>query len=342
MRQLNLRSDNCAPVLPEIAQALAADFVAVDTQTGGRFYDDTLDDALSARFGDVFGADVRALSVASGTAGNAIAIAAIHVAGTPIYCETDAHIARWEEGATLGLSGAPAFVPVPGIGGKLTIESLESAIAGTKGGVVSLTLPTETGVFYRIEEIRAIRDLMCRYGMKLHIDGARLANALAASGVSPSEFLAETRIDALSFGGTKLGALGADAVLLFDAQAPQVDGALRLRKRMGQQIARRRALNVQLMRLLEGGLWLDVARAQNAAAANLAKALGDTIKPVHPVETNQIFLPGSNRLATTLTANGILHTRWFDGTIRLVVSRTLEPTEIERIVSAVRAARNAI
>lgn len=341
MRQLNLRSDNCAPVLPEIAQALAADFAIVDAGTDGRFYDDTLDDALSVRFGDVFGADVRALCVASGTAGNAIAIAALHVADTPIYCETDAHIARWEEGATLGLSGAPAFVPVPGIGGKLTIESLESAIAGAKGGVVSLTLPTETGVLYRIEEIRAIRELTRRYGMKLHVDGARIANALAASGVSPAEFLAETRIDALSFGGTKLGALGADAVLLFDAQSSQVDGALRLRKRMGQQIARRRALNVQLMRLLDGGLWLDVARAQNAAAANLAKALNDMIKPVHPVETNQIFLPGHDSLVAALIDGGIRHTRWFDGTIRLVLSRTLESAEIERVVSAVRSARNA-
>jgi len=341
MPQLNLRSDNCAPVLPEIAQALAADFAAIGTQTGGRFYDDTLDDALSARFGEVFGADVRALSVASGTAGNAIAIAAIHVAGTPIYCETDAHIARWEDGATLGLSGAPDFVRVPGSGGTLTIEALERAIVHGRGGVVSLTLPTETGVLYRIEEIRAIRELTRRYGVKLHVDGARIANALAASGVSPAELLAETHIDALSFGGTKLGALGADAVLLFGATPQRIDAALRLRKRMGQQIARRRALNVQLMRLLEGSLWLDVARAQNAAAASLVKAFSDTIEPVHPVETNQIFLPGSDRLATALTANGILHTQWFDGTIRLVVSRTLESTEIERVVSAVRAARNA-
>jgi threonine aldolase len=341
MDHLNLRSDNCAPVLPEIAQALAADFVAVGVETGGRFYDDTLDDALSARFGELFSADVRALSVASGTAGNAVAIAALHEAGTSIYCETDAHIARWEAGATLGLSGAPAFVPVPGIGGKLTIEALERAIARRTGGVVSLTLPTETGVLYRIEEIRAIRDLTLRYGMSLHIDGARIANALFALGTSPADFIAATRVDALSFGGTKLGALGADAVLLFDAKPHRIDAALRLRKRMGQQIARRRVLNVQLLRLLDGDLWLDVARTQNAAAAALTGALFDTIKPVHPVETNQIFLPGSDRLAAALTGAGILHTRWIDGTIRLVLSRKLETAEIERVVAAVRSARMA-
>lgn len=235
--------------------------------------------------------------VATGTAANSLALATLSQPWQGIFCHRHAHIAEDECGAPEFFTNGAKLVLVAGDHGKMTPETLETAIAATQQGGVhgvqrgpaSITNVTEAGTVYTPEEIAALTARARLYGLQCHLDGARFANALAATGATAAEMTWKAGIDAVSFGGTKNGCLGVEAVVIFD---PAKDWEFQLRrKRGGHLFSKNRFLAAQLEGYLEEGAWLRHAAHANAMAARLADGLAAKggITQWHPVQANMMF-----------------------------------------------------
>ena len=269
-------SDNGGPVHPAIMEALAAANEG-DAMAYG-------DDPLTARARDALRATFEApeaeiFLLASGTAANALALATLAEPFQTIYATPDAHVINHECNAPEFYTGGAKLTPVAADAGKMRPEALAQALDPARfhsehdgaPGALSLTNLTELGTLYSPGEIATLARIAHAAGLPVHLDGARLANALAASGASPAEMTWKAGVDALSFGATKNGAMGAEAVILFDpARAREL--ALR-RMRAGQLLSKHRYLAAQMLAYLEGGLWLELARSANARTARLANGL---------------------------------------------------------------------
>jgi threonine aldolase len=309
-------SDNAASVHPKVWAAMQA----ADAADAG--YDgDALSRRLDAAFSDLFGRECAALWVATGTASNCLALATMVEPHGGIVCHREAHIETDECGAPgFYLHGAKLMLG-EGEGAKLTPDGIEAVLAGITRGIhqvqaqaISLTQASEYGLAYRPDELAAIGALASEGGLGLHIDGARFANAVAFLGCTPAAAAGST--DALSFGFTKNGGMGADAIVFFDPAKAEL--ARWRRKRAGHLQSKGRFLAAQILALLEGGLWLDNARAANAAAQAIAG--GAHARLVHPVEANEVFvrLDGAERAA--LRAQGFAFYDWDESAARLVAS----------------------
>ena len=217
--------------------------------------------------------------MATGTAANALSLATLCEPWSAIYCHRDAHIEKDECGAPEFYTGGAKLVLLDGADAKIDPASLEQALAeGTQSdvhqvqrGVLSLTNVTELGAVYSAAEVAALCDVAKGYRLPCHMDGARFANAIVATGASPAEMTWKAGIDALSFGGTKNGLLGAEAVILFDPSKAW-EFALR-RKRAGHLFSKHRLLSAQMEAYLADGLWLRLAEQANRAGAALAEGL---------------------------------------------------------------------
>src|SRR6185312_1799022 len=234
--------------------------------------------------------------VATGTAANALALAALTPPWGAIYCHEAAHIQSDECGAPEFFAAGAKLLPLAGEDAKLMPATVEAALL--ERGVVhhvqpsalSISQATEAGTLYRPAEIAALGALARRHGLALHMDGARFANAVAALGCAPADLTWRAGVDALSFGATKNGALAAEAVIFFDP-AKAADLAYR-RKRAGHLFSKMRFLSAQLDAYLADGLWLRNARHANAMAARLGQGLARLpgARLVHPVEANEVFV----------------------------------------------------
>ena len=328
-------SDNAASVHPAVLDALAA-ANSVDTAYDG----DALSRSLDARFSDLFETPVVALWVATGTAANALALAALCPPYRGVVCHHDAHIQNDEAGAPEFYAGGGKLLLAGGLGAKLTPETLTArldAIANdihrTQAAAISITNATEYGRTYRATEVADIGALAKARGLKLHMDGARFANAVVHSGDSPADLTWRGGVDALSFGFVKNGGLSAEALILFDASLAE---EIRVRrKRAGHLNSKGRYLAAQLHALLGEDRWLDNARAANAGAALLADAAGNRL--LHPVEANEIFLAMSPAEAAQLRAQGFDFYDWADNEVRFVVSWDQPRAEIDALAAALRA-----
>lgn len=279
-------SDNAAPVHPKVWEALlAAD--ASDAPYDGDALSRRLDEAFSA----LFGREVAALWVATGTAANCLALATLVPPHGGVVCHREAHI-EVDEGGAPGfyLHGAKLLL-AEGEGAKLTPETIAAVIDPIRDDVhqvqphaISLTQASEFGRSYRPGELAAITTRARARKLRLHMDGARFANAVAFLGCPAAEAAGD--VDALSFGCVKNGGMSAEAVVFFDPALGDV--ARYRRKRAGHLQSKGRYLAAQLLAMLTDGLWLDNARAANAAAAEIAAACGDRLK--HPVEANELFV----------------------------------------------------
>jgi threonine aldolase len=309
-------SDNAAAVHPLVWEAMrAAD--APDAPYDG----DGLSRELDARFSDLFGRDCAALWVATGTAANCLALATMVQPHGAVVCHEEAHI-EMDEGGAPGfyLHGAKLLL-VPGESAKLTPEALRAAIDPIRDDVhqvqphaVSITQASEYGCAYRPEEVAAIAVLAKERGLGLHMDGARFANATAFLDCSAAE--AAGPIDALSFGCIKNGAMSAEAILFFDAQAADV--ARYRRKRAGHLQSKGRFLAAQLLAMLEGDLWLQNACGANAAAQEIAGAAADRL--MHPVEANELFVRCSAAEREALRQQGFGFYDWGADAARFVTA----------------------
>jgi threonine aldolase len=311
-------SDNAAAAHPKVIEAIAASN-RLDTAYDGDAWSKRLDGVFS----DLFETEVRAFWVATGTAANCLGLAALCPPYRAILCHRDAHIEVDEAGAPGFFTGGAKLVLIDGPGAKLTVEGVTAACEGIRDdvhqvqpAVISLTNATEYGLVYRAAEVAELGELAKARGLRLHMDGARFANALATTGDSPADVTWRAGVDVLSFGFTKNGGLNAEAIILFDTSLAN-EVAVR-RKRAGHLASKGRMLAAQVLALLEDGLWLDNARAANAAAQQLAAAAADRL--VYPVEANELFLRVSDAEAASLRARGFDFYEWGPGQVRFVTS----------------------
>lgn len=311
-------SDNAATACPAVIDAIVA-ANPVDTAYDG----DALSARLNAAFGDLFETDVTAYWIATGTAANALALAALCPPHGGVLCHRDAHIQNDECGAPEFYTHGAKLMLVDGPGAKLTPEAVAAtadAIANDVHRVqphaLSITNATEYGRVYRPEEVAALSTLARTRGWGVHMDGARFANAVATIGCSPADLTWRAGVDVLSFGFVKNGGLSAEALIFFDRELAR--DTPRRRKRAGHLLSKGRFAAAQLLAMIDGDIWLDNARAANAGAQQLARAAGDRL--IHPVEANELFLRMTPAEAAALRAQGFDFYDWADGEIRLVVS----------------------
>ncbi|MEO6225662.1 MAG: beta-eliminating lyase-related protein [Sphingomicrobium sp.] len=328
-------SDNAAPAHPKVIEAIAA-ANRLDTAYDGDEWSRRLDGAFS----DMFETEVRALWVATGTAANCLALAALCPPYGAILCHRDAHIENDEAGAPGFFTGGAKLVLLDGDGAKITAPTVAEACDRVRQDVhqvqpaaISITNATEYGLAYRAAEVAALGQLARQRGLALHMDGARLANALATTGDSLADVTWRAGVDALSFGFVKNGGLNAEALILFRTEL--ADEIAVRRKRSGHLLSKGRSLAAQILALIEDGLWLDNARAANAAAQSLATAAPHRL--VYPVEANEIFLRASPAEAAALRSQGFDFYDWGQGEIRLVTSWDQQGDAIDRLAAAVAA-----
>jgi threonine aldolase len=339
----NFTSDNVTGVSPAILAAL----VGANEGRVPSYGADPLTAALEARARAVFETDELVLfPVATGTAANALALAALVPPYRALLCHESAHIMTDECGAPEFYSGGAKLIGLPGAGGKLRPERIAAAIAAAaEGGVhgaqpvaVSLTQATEAGTLYRPEEVAAIAELAGTHGLRLHMDGARIANAVASLGCSPAEATWKAGVDVLSLGATKNGAMAAEAVVFFDRRL--ADGFAERRKRAGHLFSKQRFLSAQLLAYLEDGLWLANAAHANRLAGRLGAGLARLpgCRLAHPVEANEVFAVLPDAAIEALLAQGFRFYRWpaeGGGTaIRLVTAFSSDDADIDAFLAA--------
>lgn len=236
--------------------------------------------AAEHRLRDVFACDLSAYLVVTGTAANSLALAACCPPYGAVVCHHEAHIVTDECGAPELYSGGAKLMGVRGSGAKLTPDAVSAMLATMGRGeheqrpsVLSLSQTTELGTTYTVDEITALATLARERGMRVHMDGARFANAVARLGCAPAALSWQAGVDVLSFGATKNGALGVEAVIFFDRSLAH--DFIYLRKRTGQLVSKSRFLGAQMLAYLEGERWLANARHANAMADMLAALLRD-------------------------------------------------------------------
>ena len=327
-------SDNAASVHPQVMRAIA-DANQLDTAYDG----DALSRSLDARLSDLFETPVRAFWVPSGTAANALALAAFCPPYGGVVCHRDAHIQNDECGAPEFYTHGAKLLLADGEGAKVTPETLTATIDAIAKDVhrvqphaISITNATEYGRVYTPDEVAAIGALAKAKRLHLHMDGARFANAVATLGCSPADVTWRAGVDALSFGFVKNGAMNAEALVFFGAE--HADATLRRRKRAGLLLSKGRYLAAQVLAMLDGDLWLDTARAANARAATLSEAAGDRL--IHRQEANEVFLRATPEEAEALRAKGFDFYDWADGEIRLVTAWDTDPADVAALADAIR------
>lgn len=333
------RSDNSGRAAPELIAALAAANTGTDLGYGG----DSLTAKLQDRFADLFETPVRVYPVPTGTAANALCLASVCPPFGAVYCSADAHINTSECNATGFFGGGTKMVVIPGPHGKVTARSLADAIAAAGVGLaqksqpaaVNLVQATDLGAVYGLDEIAAIGQVAHGHGLKVHMDGARFANALARLGCTPAQASWRAGVDILSFGVTKNGGLLGDAIVVFNPEAaPQIGFHLR---RAGHTWSKMRFASAQIMAYVEDGLWLRLAGRSNDAAARIAARIrplaGVQLKA--PVEANELFVEMAPSALTALQHDHILFQRRAPGMGRFVCRWDTSDAEIDALVEAI-------
>jgi len=328
-------SDNAAPAHPKVMEAIAA-ANRLDTAYDGDEWSQRLDGAFS----ELFGTQVRAFWVTTGTAANCLALAALCPPYRGILCHRDAHIEVDEAGAPGFFTGGAKLILLDGAGAKVTPETVDTACEDIRNDVhqiqpaaLSITNATEYGLVYRAVEVEALGELAKRRRLAFHMDGARLANALATTGEDIADVTWRAGADALSFGFVKNGGLNAECMILFRTEL--ADEVAVRRKRAGHLLSKGRYLAAQILAMLENDLWLDNARAANVAAQRLASVSPQRL--IYPVEANEVFLKVTDEESARLQSQGFDFYEWGAGQIRLVTSWDQRDEDVDRLAAAIAA-----
>jgi threonine aldolase len=337
---MHFASDNTSGAAPEVMAALLKANEGYDRSYGA----DAAMTRVTALVREIFEAPEAVVHlVATGTAANALAIATHCPPWGAVFCHTHAHIAEDECGAPEFYSGAK-LVLVPGDSGKITPATLaealskigESGVHGVQRGMLSLTNVTEAGTVYSSSEIKKLTDLAKAHGLPCHLDGARFANALVASGATPAEMTWKAGIDVLSLGGTKNGCLGVEGVVLFNpAKAWELE--LR-RKRAGHLFSKNRFLAAQMEAYLTDGLWLRLARQANAMGERLRQGLRAKGASIPDCTANMLFPEWSEGTHDRLEAVGAVYYRFpappDRERARLVTSWSTTEADVDQFIAA--------
>jgi threonine aldolase len=307
-RPANFTSDTVSPAAPEIVAALLEASHGAAASYGA----DAISARVKRRLAEIFEHDVAVFPVATGTAANALALAACVSPWGALYCHDGAHIIRSEAGAPEFYAGGAKLLGIAGAHGKITLDAFARTLDAidlrapnqSLPQALSLTQATEAGTLYHRDEIGRIAERAHEAGMKVHMDGARFANAVAALDIAPAEITWRAGVDVLSFGVIKNGGLCGDAIVAFDPGVAEALG--HLYKRTGHLFSKMRYLSAQIEAALIDGRWLGWARQANAMARRLADGLTrlGIAEWVHPVEVNILFVRLPEAVSAGLLADG--------------------------------------
>jgi threonine aldolase len=336
MESFSLASDNAAPVHPKILAAIER----ANRGPALAYGNDPWTAAAVARIRDHFGAHAEVLPVWTGTAANVLGLRAVVDSYHAVLCAESSHLWRDECNAPEQLLRAK-LVPIDTPDGRLTPDLVKPLLRGFGGvhhaqpRVISVAQPTEWGTLYSLEELGALASLAHENDMLFHVDGARLANAAVALDVPLGSFGSEIGVDVLSFGGTKLGLLGADAVVLFDAALAERTAFYR--KQAMQLGSKMRFVSAQLEAMLVDDLWRELAAHANAMAARLGSGIAPIpgFRPVRPVETNAVFVEMPPALVAPLQQHASFH-EWepSSSVVRWMTAWDSRPEQIDGFVAA--------
>ncbi|MGA3302073.1 MAG: beta-eliminating lyase-related protein [Methylovirgula sp.] len=353
---MDFASDNSVGAAPEILAAIAAANAGAALSYGG----DPWTEKACAAIDAVFEKKCASFLVPTGTAANALALAALTPPYGAIFCHSGAHIMEDECGAPEFFTAGAKLVGIDGAAGKITQAGLRAKLAAFPRGAVnqvrpaalSLSQATECGTLYRADEIAELAAIAHGHELAVHLDGARFANALVALNASPAEMSWKAGIDVLSFGATKNGALACEAVIFFDST--KAKNFPYQRKRGGHALSKGRFLGAQMLAYLSDDLWLRLARKANVQAAKLAAGLADVpgIALIWPCVANEIFLELPRTMDQALRKGGAHYYEWSlpDAerarhamredriSIRLATSFATETAHIERFIALAKAA----
>ena len=328
-------SDNAAAAHPKVMAAIEQ-ANRLDTAYDGDAWSQKLDGAFS----ELFETDVRAFWVATGTAANCLALAALCPPHGGILCHKDAHIEVDEAGGPGFYTHGAKLLLLDGSGAKVDAQTVSEAVGRIRNDVhqvqahaLSITNATEYGLTYRAAEVAALGAIAREHRLGFHMDGARFANAVVSTGEKPADLSWRAGVDALSFGFVKNGGLNAECLVLFKpALAAEIDI---MRKRAGHLQSKGRVLAAQILAMLDDDLWLDNARAANAAAQSLASGAGERL--LYPVEANECFVRLTADEAARLRADGFDFYDWGEGQGRFVTSWDQGGEDVGRLAQAIAA-----
>ncbi|WP_200949790.1 MULTISPECIES: beta-eliminating lyase-related protein [unclassified Lysobacter] len=349
--RINLASDNVVGASARVLDAIVRANADAEPSYGADRYSARAEALLA----EVFERPLQAWLTATGTAANALALAALCPPWGAVLCHAESHILEDECGAPEFYSGGAKLIGIPGVAGKITPDGLSDALARLSPGVarsvqpaaLSLSQVTEAGTLYSLDELRALTALARRHGLRCHLDGSRFGNAVEALGCSAAAMSWQAGFDALSFGATKNGALACEAVIVFD---PALAASLPFqRKRAGHTLSKSRLLGAQMAAYLEDGHWRDNARQANAMAARLAAALAALpgVRLPWPTQANEVFAVLPAALAARWREAGIVCADWASRGlpegyaiaadqrfVRLVTSYATTPDQIDAVIGA--------
>ncbi|MEW6754377.1 MAG: low specificity L-threonine aldolase [Candidatus Latescibacterota bacterium] len=333
-------SDNYAGICPEALEALLAANAGHASSYGN---DDWTAEACDA-FRELFGAHCEVFFVFNGTAGNALSLTTLCQSYHSMICHRYAHVETDECGAPEFFSHGAKLLLAEGHDGKLDPQSIEQIVLKRtdihypKPRVVSVTQATELGTVYTCAELMAVRRMADRHGLKIHMDGARFANAVAALEVAPRELCIDCGVDVLCFGGSKNGLAVGEAVIFFDLEAA---GEFAYRcKQAGQLASKMRFLAAQWLGVLRSGAWLRHARHANQSAAYLEEQLRQLpeVEIMFPRQANSVFVRLPPPAIEALHARGWLFYTFIGvGGARLMCSWDTTPERVEALVTDLKA-----
>lgn len=310
---MNFSSDNVTPICPEILAAIAAESDRAALPYGA----DDQSQMLDGAFSELFGTDVCVVPVATGTAANLIGLSGLVSPFGGVVCHHHAHINKTESTGVAFYGGGAKLLGIEGPSAKIEADTLDQFLAShSPNGMhsvdpecVAITQTTEFGTLYSVDEVHAIGDICQKHNMRLFMDGARFANAVAALDCHPADITWKAGVDVLSFGATKNGALAVDAIILFDPELRR--HTEKSRKRGGHLFSKHRYLAAQLLAYVKDDLWLRNARHANTAAKALQESL-ETLgaKAAFPPEGNELFIHMNDDLAASLRNAGIVFRPW--------------------------------
>lgn len=346
--RMNFASDNVYGVDPRVLQAM----VDANAQlTAVSYCHDDGAKAVDARLSEIFEREVKAYLVVNGTGANSLALSALCPTYGGVFCHEGSHINTDECNCPELFMGGGKLITMPGDEAKLRPDVVATKLSqfghgehGAKPAALSITNATELGTIYQPSEIRALADVVAPKGMKVHMDGARFANALVSAGCSPADLTWKAGVDVLSFGGTKNGGMILEAVVFFDMAL--ADDFLYRRKRTGQLVSKGRFLSAQMLAYLQDDVWLANARRANDLAQTLAHGLqsSNRVRLSTPVQANEVFAIMPKSVFEAVQAKGAYFYDWpWDGLgddeihCRFVTSFATPQEHVEQFVKLLRS-----
>ncbi|NNE41645.1 MAG: low specificity L-threonine aldolase [Marinicaulis sp.] len=348
---MNFASDNWWGVAPKIMDAISSENNGSSPAYGG---DDRTAKAKS-RLSEVFECECEVFFVSTGGAANGLALSVLSPPYGMIVCHEDSHIQMDECGGPEFFSSGAKLLPIRGDHGKLTATGVIKALDGfphrpphgAPASALSLTQGTETGTIYSIDEISELCAVAHARGLSVHMDGARFANAVAATGAAPAELSWRAGVDVLCFGGTKNGCLAAEAIIFFKRELAG-DVEFR-RKRAGHLWSKMRFIAAQFDAYLDREYWLELAGHANFMAKTLSDGLAqiDGVNVLFETEINEVFVSFPNGVAEKLRNDGATFYPWVTPGVsrdacaqRLITSFQTSQSDVEKFLDHVQTQCN--